>query len=270
MTEQKTKLQKYSAPALEKGLDILEFLSLSDVAPTLSQLAHGIGRSKNEIFRMMIVFEERGYIERQEGDLFKLTGKLALLGGERTDNSKLAELAEPYMQRLAEETELSNHLSVPHSNSELVVINSVASSQNYGVAVQVGYTTPIYRTSAGACFLAQLPLDADRKRYLRKAVADDDANMSSDFARHASQCAEHGYVSLTSPENHAITEISAPVRHTPGAAVIAALTIPHFTSAMIDNRHEMVVSALLKTASQLQEKIATTMPVPRVSSLSFT
>ena len=54
MSEQKTKLQKYSAPALEKGLDILEFLSLSDVSPTLSQLAQGIGRSKNEIFRMVI------------------------------------------------------------------------------------------------------------------------------------------------------------------------------------------------------------------------
>ncbi len=173
------------------------------------------------------------------------------------------------MQRLAEETELSNHLSVPHGNAELVVINSVASSQNYGVAVQVGYLTPIYRTSAGACFLSQLPLDADRKHYLRGAAPDDSAEALGDFVRQASQCVERGYVSLASPENHAINEISAPVRHTPGAAVMAALTIPHFASILIDNRREMVVSALLKTASQLQQKIATTMPIPRVSSLSM-
>ncbi|WP_170335538.1 IclR family transcriptional regulator [Ruegeria arenilitoris] len=263
MTEPKTKLQKYSAPALEKGLDILEFLSLSDVAPTLSQLANGIGRSKNEIFRMMIVLEERGYIERQEDDLFKLTGKLALLGGERTDNSKLAELAEPYMERLAEETELSNHLWVPSGTGDLVVINSVSSSQNYGVTVQVGYTNPIFPTSAGACFLSEIELEAERLALLQRIAPDQNAEGRKEFSDHAGTCADQGFISLSSPESNAINEISAPIRHGMGQSVIASLTIPHFASALIDNRCDLVIEALKTTASQLQASIATRMPLPR-------
>jgi DNA-binding IclR family transcriptional regulator len=265
MSEQKTKLQKYSAPALEKGLDILEFLSLSDTAPTLSQLAQGIGRSKNEIFRMMIVLEERGYIERQEGDLFKLTGKLSLLGGDRTDNSKLAELAEPYMTRLAEEIELSNHLWVPNGKDELMVINSVSSSQNYGVTVQIGYTTPVFPTSAGACFLSELEDDARRIELLRTIAPDQSASDLQAFSDHAADCRRQGSVSLGSPENQAINEISAPLAHGAGKTVIAALTIPHFANALIDNRRGMVVKALQTTARQLQENIATHMPLPRVA-----
>jgi DNA-binding IclR family transcriptional regulator len=263
MSEQKTKLQKYSAPALEKGLDILEFLSLSDTAPTLSQLAQGIGRSKNEIFRMMIVLEERGYIVRQEGDLFKLTGKLALLGGDRTDNSKLAELAEPYMTRLAEETELSNHLWVPNSKDELIVINSVSSAQNYGVTVQVGYTTPVFRTSAGACFLSEIAAEEDKIRFLRQIAPNESEDGLHEFSDQAEICANQGYVSLSSPESNAISEISTPIRHGTGQSVIASLTIPHFATALIDNRREFVVDMLKTTAAQLQVSIATRMPLSR-------
>ncbi len=43
--------QKFSAPALEQGLDILEFLSLTDFTATLSEIALGIERSIAEIFR---------------------------------------------------------------------------------------------------------------------------------------------------------------------------------------------------------------------------
>lgn len=265
MSEQKTKLQKYSAPALEKGLDILEFLSLSDVTPTLSQLAQGIGRSKNEIFRMMIVLEERGYIERQEGDLFKLTSKLALLGGDRTDNSKLAEMAEPYMQHLAEETELSNHLWVPNSGTELMVINSMSSPQNYGVTVQVGYTTAIYPTSVGACFLSELENEEDRLRLLQDLAPKQSPQEWKAFSDQAADCARQGFVSLSSPESHAISEISAPICHLPGKRVVASLTIPHFATALNGNRREFVIDALKSAASQLQASIATHMPLPRTS-----
>lgn len=264
MSENQTKLQKYSAPALEKGLDILEFLSLSDVTPTLSQLATGIGRSKNEIFRMMIVLEERGYIDRQEGDLFKLTGKLALLGGDRTDNSKLAELAEPYMERLAEETELSNHLWVPGDAGDLVVINSVSSSQNYGVTVQVGYRTPVFPTSAGACFVSEFGSEVECMELLGRISSKQNKQDLKEFSKQAAICAQQNYISLSSPESHAINEISAPVRHAPGKMVIAALTIPHFASALIDNRREIVAEALQTTVKQIQESIATRMPLPRV------
>ena len=53
---------KYTAPALEKGLDILEHLSRSDAGLTQAEIARVLGRSVSEIFRMLVVLQERGYI----------------------------------------------------------------------------------------------------------------------------------------------------------------------------------------------------------------
>lgn len=52
--------QKYTAPALEKGLDILERLSLSEAGLSLSEIARDLGRSVSEIFRMLVVLQQRG------------------------------------------------------------------------------------------------------------------------------------------------------------------------------------------------------------------
>ena len=49
------KERRYSAPALEKGLDILEFLSESREPQSLQQIGDGVGRTKGEIFRMVSV-----------------------------------------------------------------------------------------------------------------------------------------------------------------------------------------------------------------------
>ena len=54
--------RKYRAPALEKGLDILELLARATAPMTISQIASALGRSVSELFRMVIALEHRGYI----------------------------------------------------------------------------------------------------------------------------------------------------------------------------------------------------------------
>ena len=53
---------KYRAPALEKGLDILELLSRQKRPLLISQMASLLERSVSEIFRMAMVLVERGYL----------------------------------------------------------------------------------------------------------------------------------------------------------------------------------------------------------------
>ena len=67
-------LRRYGAPALDKGLDIIEHLS-NEMAP-LSQLeiARALGRTPSQIYRMLMCLEERGYVMREEGSgKFRLT-----------------------------------------------------------------------------------------------------------------------------------------------------------------------------------------------------
>ena len=71
----------YSAPALEKGLDILELLAKKRVPMTMPQISAELDRSKSEIYRMVAVLEDRGYLTRDESsEQFSITTRLFDLG----------------------------------------------------------------------------------------------------------------------------------------------------------------------------------------------
>ena len=55
---------KYAAPALEKGLDILELISEAPAPMSLAQIGQRLGRTSGEIFRMLAALERRGYLAR--------------------------------------------------------------------------------------------------------------------------------------------------------------------------------------------------------------
>ena len=71
-----SKKTNYSAPALEKGLDILELLAHQSEGLTKSQLARLLQRSVSEIFRMLLCLEGRGYIAQVSEERYSLTLKL--------------------------------------------------------------------------------------------------------------------------------------------------------------------------------------------------
>ena len=55
--------KNYSAPALEKGLDILELLSSSNSGLSQAEIAKTLNRTVNEIYRMLTILVSRNYIE---------------------------------------------------------------------------------------------------------------------------------------------------------------------------------------------------------------
>src|SRR3546814_12419593 len=54
----------YSAPALEKGLEIIELLAAERRPMSTRAIAERLGRSEGEIFRVVFVLVERGYLRR--------------------------------------------------------------------------------------------------------------------------------------------------------------------------------------------------------------
>jgi DNA-binding IclR family transcriptional regulator len=101
MTDEKL---SYSAPALEKGLDILELLAREEHPLTTRQIADALGRSKNEIFRMVHVLLARGYLQRGDvNDELLLSNKLFGLGMQTTRARDLVSVAAPIVERFAEE-----------------------------------------------------------------------------------------------------------------------------------------------------------------------
>lgn len=252
MAKNDGKLQKYSAPALEKGLDILEFLSLIDFKPTLSEIALGIERSKSEIFRMMIVLEERGYIQRLDGDTYKLTDRMSVVGAPRSFHSRLAEISSPYLKQLSDETGVSNHLSVLDANQMLVIANSDA-ARSYGLSLQVGFRTALAGSGTAACLLCNQLTDDKTQNILLKEE-------QAQLLEFADQLARQGYVLSPNPEVHSVLELSAPVRLSGPLIPVAAITLALLDTSALRNTLPDLADHLTSVVAALGRKIDISMP----------
>ena len=118
----KSESPSYSAPALHKGLDILELLATHENGLSMKAIADQLGRSKSEIFRMLMVLLERGYIARDpQSDEFALTNRLFELGLRTPRIRDLLARAMPALQKLAEECGETPHLVVVHRGETVAV-----------------------------------------------------------------------------------------------------------------------------------------------------
>ena len=83
------------APALEKGLDLLEASPRSH-GLSQKQLAERLGRSVSEIFRMLVALERRGYVARdpKTGE-YTLTLKLFRIASQFPPTERLLQAALP-------------------------------------------------------------------------------------------------------------------------------------------------------------------------------
>lgn len=96
------KVDRYAAPALDKGLDILELLAHSRVPLTQIEIARGLDRAPNETYRMLnVLLKRRFVVATPEGDRYRLSLKLLSLDNAYPPRQRMREIAEPIMQRVS-------------------------------------------------------------------------------------------------------------------------------------------------------------------------
>lgn len=214
---------RYRAPALEKGLDILELMAREQVPQTMSQLSERLGRSKGEIFRMIQVLEERLYIARRAGeDGYSLTNRLFTLGMEQPPFRGLLETSLPVMHRLAETIWQSCHL-VLASQDQIVVIARVDAPGEVGFAVRLGHRLPLQNSTSGRVLFAFQP-PAVQEDWLGLMRRGSSPLSETAFLRMTSEIRARGHARDESVVVRGVVDISAPVLQ--GGAAIAALTAP--------------------------------------------
>ena len=157
----------YFVPALEKGLDILEALSLVPVPQTLADLSRLCHRSRSEIFRMVDALEKREYIVRDPiSGGYELTLKLYQLAHTHSPMDHLLKAAYLPMRDLASTLQESCHLCVL-SDDQLLVIAEAESPNPIRMSVAIGYRTAPLTTVSGRLLFAMLEpanLDATLQR----------------------------------------------------------------------------------------------------------
>jgi DNA-binding IclR family transcriptional regulator len=102
----------YSAPALEKGLDIIELLSTEPDGLTANEIARRLKRSINEVFRMIMVMEQRRWLSQSSDNRYRVTYEVVKFAIRATPAQGLIDAAAPIMHDLARSTYQSSHLVV--------------------------------------------------------------------------------------------------------------------------------------------------------------
>lgn len=222
-----TESERYRAPALDKGLDILELLAGVDGGLTQTEISRQLGRSPNEFYRMLDRLVRRGYVARLDGDRFALTLKLFGLAQFHAPVRRLASFATPIMRELAEVTSQANQLAVFDRGSVVVIAQQEAPGY-WGISIRVGSHISLFDTGSGHVLLA-FRTQAERKMMIGEFLRSNErAEQPPEFFDRLDHVRSRGYEKMASLQTAGVHNLSAPILGSSGQA-LAALTIPYIT-----------------------------------------
>ncbi len=223
MTDSET--DRYRAPALDKGLDILELLSSVDGGLTQAEIAKRLGRSPNEFYRMLDRLVKRGYVTKPDGDRYSLTLKLFGLAQLHAPVRRLASYATPLMRELAETSRQANQLAVFDRGAAVVIAQQEAPGY-WGISIRVGSQISLLDTGSGHVLLAFRP-QAEREMMIAENQRRNEQRVpAADFFERLDQVRDRGFERMASLQTAGVHNLSAPVLGPDGRA-IAALTVPY-------------------------------------------
>ena len=216
---------KYSVPALEKGLDVLEYLSEQAVPLTQAQLARALNRQAGEIFRMLACLESRGYLRREPTTgAYSLTLKLFELSRTHSPYEVLLKAAHPLMRGLAEDLRESCHLSVLHRERVLVLAQE-ESPKPFRLSVEVGSQHSPMHTTSGRVLLANMqPQDCEELLTHDLEWRREKPAARAQFLKRLAAIRARGYERSEGERFVGGLDIGVPVG-SPGSSIKAALTI---------------------------------------------
>jgi DNA-binding IclR family transcriptional regulator len=255
MKEKKDKEENsaYSAPALEKGLDILETLCQCENGLTQQEIASRLGRNLGEIYRMLNCLVERNYVVNV-GNTYTITSKLFQLSHFHPPTYRLLTEALPIMEGLSRQISFPCDLRV-YNNGSLTVIASIQPPNGLGFMTRVGSEIEVAPSASGLVLLAfQDPIITEIR--IKECLPNKSETEIEAFRNSLKEVVEKGFASIKSKQFAGLHAISFPILDMNRNAV-AAITVPML--ARIDGTtqfSEQQVEVLLReSVSNLSSKI---------------
>ncbi|OLL27952.1 IclR family transcriptional regulator [Burkholderia sp. SRS-W-2-2016] len=218
---------RYRAPALDKGLDILELLADQKEGLTRAEITRLLGRNASEMYRMLERLVARQYVVRSAaGDRYSLSLKLYALAHRHPPMNRLISEALPLMQRFADAAEQSCHLVV-YDRGNLLVIAQVDGPGTWGMSVRLGSRVGLIDTGSGRVMLAFQSVEQRRQMFAEHTRVKGEVTIDSDALEDAcEQIRATGFSRKDSQQTFGVTDLTFPLLGPAGQA-IAVLTCPY-------------------------------------------
>jgi DNA-binding IclR family transcriptional regulator len=206
-------------------MDIIELLADAGAGLTISEISKRLKRRMSELFRIVIVMERRGWLQKDhETARYSVTYQLLKLAHRGAPAQSLATAAAPVMQELATRVNQSCHLVVRAGSQGLVIYRHENPNRHANLSVRMGAVLELARSCSGHLLLAFL--EPTQRDSLMRSLPRASTLPRARLEKLAARIRKRGYELQRSQLTPGVTDISYPIRGLDGG-VMAALTVPY-------------------------------------------
>jgi DNA-binding IclR family transcriptional regulator len=245
------------APALDRGLAILEALDARPEGMSLSEISRVIHSPKNSASRLVQTLIVRGYVERDEATMIiRLTGKLLRLGHPRVGRVSLVECALEPMRALRDAVGETVQLGIPIGD-EGVVIEQVESTQAVRICVEIGLRFGLHNNAPGKVLLAFQHPKAREKAVQRLKLArftDRTITTKDALRQECERVAKLGYGTDWGEADEGIHCVAAPVFDRPNH-LLAVVWASAVAGRMPKSTFAKVGVEVMKAAREIERRL---------------
>lgn len=238
---------EYSSPAVDKAVDVIEFLAGQGESVSITSIAEGIDRTVGEIYRVVLALERRRLISRDSSsDRLRLSLRLFELAHEFPPVERLIQVARAEMDTLVRNAFQSCHLAVAE-HREVVVVAARESPLPMRYSVRVGSRFDMFETSSGVV-IAAFGTDQQREDRLHLIKPERRAALEARFQ----SVRDRGYEIRESETVDGLNNISVPV-HSRVGGILGALTVPYLRQKKAPLEPEEVLKLQIKATERMRD-----------------
>lgn len=249
---------RYTVPALQRGLELLGQFTRHAPELTGADLARQLGLPRASVFRILHTLEKSGFVERVgDSNSYKLSVGVLRLGFEYLASMELTEHGRPVIEALRDSSGYSAHLVVRDMREVVFVAKATGRSAMFH-SIQVGARLPAHATVLGRQLLSDLDMAALSQLYPDTPLPAHTPKTPTTLVQLKALIdvdRANGYGVSQGGYETGISTIAAPVfndRH----EVVAAVSITVPAQHLYAGQTELLVPQVKHAAAQLTERIS--------------
>ena len=242
---------KYQAPALSRGLHILEILSFHKDPLTLQQIADKLDVKTSQIFRLVYVLVKNGYIDKKDSDTFTMSSKLFSLGMQFITNYSFLDVVIPVLKEISTKTNQSCHCSIK-LGEKMIVIAKSDSPNSFVFSIRVGHSKDVEETTSGKVILAHLP-KAEQSTFLKDMKHKYNTENYHTLVSQLKEIKTQSYLIAPSAFVKGIKDIAVPVIAPMSHIGVFGIVIPYVSSPDNTSNEQESLEALQEAADKISK-----------------
>lgn len=256
-TKPSTDVSAPLAPALERGMWILESLSSKPRGASLAEITAELEAPKNSTLRLLQTLVSCGYVVREESpQRYRLTDKLLRIGQPHVREVSLVECSLDAMRALRDRVGETVQLGIP-TGDEGVIIEKLESQSAIRIGVEIGLRFGLHNNAPGKVLLACRP-EKERNAAIRRMKLERFTKRTitkpEDLKKECERILREGYAEDWGEADEGIHCVAAPIRNR-SDTLVATIWVSGIAGRMPKKMFAGVGKEVIQAANEIEKRI---------------